>query len=143
MFHKNRINATLFQVSVIGVIFLLGWLSDYEWGMIPAAASILLLFTMFIMLVSAFYSWFKGWTSLVLLTLVVVLNFSSTQSTSVYKNQAYGIDYDKKPTEYNGNEISLQQLDIIAIQRDILLGMQRLENWKEQTGESKPLAVFF
>ena len=108
-----------------------------------AAASLLLLFTMFIMLVSAFYSWFKGWTSLVLLTLVVVLNFSSTQSTSVYKNQAYGIDYDKKPTEYNGNEISLQQHDIIAIQRDILLGMQRLENWKEQTGESKPLAVFF
>lgn len=108
-----------------------------------AAASLLLLFTMFIMLVSAFYSWFKGWTSLVLLTLVVVLNFLSTQSTSVYKNQAYGIDYDKKPTEYNGNEISLQQLDTIAIQRDILLGIQRLENWKEQTGESKPLAVFF
>jgi hypothetical protein len=142
VFQQNRINASLFQVSIIVVIFILGFLSNFDWIMIPSAASILLLFTMFIMLVSAFYSWFKGWTSLVLLTLIVALNLLSTQSTSVYKNQAYGLDYDRVPAQYSIDQISSMQLDSSQIRRDVNLGIERLENWKQQTGEEKPLAVF-
>ena len=54
---------------LIGVVsfFLVGALGSTSNFMIPAAASIFLFFTIVLMLISAFFSWFKGWTMTVLI----------------------------------------------------------------------------
>jgi len=142
VFEQNRINATFFQTSVIVAIFILGWLSNYDWMMIPAASSILLFFTMLIMLVSAFYSWFKGWTSIILIGILLLFNVLSSKTLSIYNNQAYGLNYDAPKADYSLNAINALQIDSTAVDSDIKKGIVRLENWKRKTGEAKPIAVF-
>lgn len=142
VFAQNRINASLFQVGVIALLFLLGWFSDTAWLMIPAAASILLFFTILIMLTSAFYSWFKGWTPLALFGALLLFNFVSTTETLQYKNQAYGVRYNSTHPAYTQEAIRLHQLDDDAYKQDILDGLKYLEHWKEKQHSKKPVAVF-
>ncbi|MEQ9186498.1 MAG: patatin-like phospholipase family protein [Cryomorphaceae bacterium] len=142
VFAQNRINASFFQVGVIALLFLLGWFSDTGWLMIPAAASILLFFTILIMLTSAFYSWFKGWTPLALFGALLLLNLVSTTKTLQYKNQAYGVSYDSTHPAYAQEAIRLHQLDDDAYKQDILDGLKYLEHWKENQQSKKPVAVF-
>jgi hypothetical protein len=142
VFAQNRINASVFQVGVIAVLFGLGWFSYTPWLMIPAAASVLLFFTILIMLTSALYSWFKGWTSLVLFALLVAINSLSTFRPFEYRNQAYGMNYESAPVVYNQEAIRLHQLDDEAYKSDVTQGLRYLEHWKEKQNESDPVAVF-
>lgn len=142
VFAQNRINASLFQASVLVALFIMGLYNDNKWLMIPAASSILLFFTMLIMLASAFYSWFKGWTSVVILALLVSLNFLSTKSPLVYKNQAYGLNYNVEKVEYSQANIATHQKNYQNLYLDVENGLEMLQNWKSKTGEEKPVAVF-
>lgn len=142
VFSQNRINASLFQVLVIVFLFGLGWFHEYDLIMIPAAASILLFFTMFIMLASAFYSWFRGWTNVVFLVLLFGFNYLTKQEQFAYENQAYGLNYDTAKVEYSHSNIAQLQENRTNLYLDVEHGMQMLENWKERTGEDKPIAVF-
>lgn len=142
VFYQNRINASLFQVVIILFLFVLGWFHEYEMLMIPAAASILLFFTMLIMLTSAFYSWFKGWTTVVFLVVLVSINFLTKQEQFAYENHAYGINYDTVKTPYNHASISEFQENMTNLYLDVENGLTMLQNWKERTGEEKPVAVF-
>lgn len=142
VFSQNRINASLFQLLIILALFVLGWFHETEWLMIPAAGSMLLFFTMFIMLASAFYSWFRGWTSLVFLLALVGLNFLSTTNPFIYKNQAYGLNYDTTRVSYTQQNIRDLQENRQNLYRDVDNGLNLLHNWKERTGQEKPVAVF-
>lgn len=142
VFAQNRINASLFQASVLVALFVMGLFNENEWLMIPAASSILLFFTMLVMLASAFYSWFKGWTSIVILILLISLNFLSTKSTFIYKNQAYGLDYEVENVAYTQANIAAHQSNYQNVYLDVEHGLAMLENWKERTCEKKPVAVF-
>src|SRR5690606_8110509 len=91
---------------------------------------------------SAFYSWFKGWTSVVLLIVLISMNFLSTKSSVVYKNQAYGLNYDTIRQDYTQATIRELQANNQNLYLDVENGLDLLENWKEKTGEEKPVAVF-
>lgn len=142
VFAQNRINASLFQVSILIILFTLGWFYDTEWLMIPAAASVLLFLTILIMITSAFYSWFKGWTSLVLVFLLLFINYISTLEPLQFSSQAYGLNYDTLQTPYTQDNIRIFQESDAAYKEDIKNGLKRLENWKKSLGQEKPLAVF-
>lgn len=142
VFSQNRINASLFQASVIFMMFIMGWFHETHWLMIPAAASILLFFTMFIMLASAFYSWFRGWASVIMLILLLVLNYLSRKDPFIYENQAYGLDYDTVRVAYTQENIRQLQENNQLLYLDVENGLKLLENWKERTGEKKPAAIF-
>ena len=142
VFAQNRINASLFQVGVISLLFLLGWFSDTSWLMIPASASILLFFTILIMLTSALYSWFKGWTSLALFAGVLLFNYLSSKEPLQYRNQAYGMSYDTIEPSYTQESIRLHQLDDDAYKDDIKNGLKYLEHWKERQSNKQPVAIF-
>ncbi|MEX2596459.1 MAG: patatin-like phospholipase family protein [Salibacteraceae bacterium] len=142
VFAQNRINASLFQAGIIVLIFVLGWFNDTEWLMIPAAASLLLFFTIFIMIASAFYSWFKGWTSLMMLLGVIILNFLSQREPFQYASQAYGLNYDTTKVAYTQANIRAYQENDLFYKEDIKNGMLHLENWKKKIKEDRPVAVF-
>jgi hypothetical protein len=142
VFSQNRINASVFQAIILISLFIIGWFNDVRWFTIPAAGSVLLFFTMLIMLASAFYSWFKGWTSLVLLSILIAMNFLSTKSSVIYRNQAYGLNYDTTQAEYSQSAIRRLQSNNQNLYLDVENGVDLLENWKAKTGEEKPVAVF-
>lgn len=142
VFSQNRINASMFQGTVIFALFIMGWFHETTWLMMPAAGSMLLFLTMFIMLASALYSWFRGWTSLIFLAALIGLDFLSSTSPFIYKNQAYGLNYDTTKVEYTQENIRGLQENRQNLYLDVENGLTLLQNWKERTGEEKPVAVF-
>lgn len=99
---QNHINAGLFEIVAIASFFLVGALGSTSKFMIPAAASIFLFFTIVLMLISAFFSWLKGWTMTLIIGLLIVINILSTNFDFLsVKSQAFGINYTNESCVYS------------------------------------------
>lgn len=141
VFSQNHINASIFELFTVASFFLLGLLRNVEWFVVPAGASIFLLFSITLMLISAFYSWFKAWTYTVLILFFLLLNFLSTRvDLLAFKNFAYGLDYSKNIdiTEQNIRKIHNNYLQNQQDKSDYIA---LLNNWKKRTGEEKPKLI--
>lgn len=132
VFAQNHINASIFEIFLIISFFVLGVFRDVDWMNIPAAASILLLFTLFLLIFSALYSWFKGWTLTILLGGFLLLNFFSNYTDAFkFRNYAYGIDYSRK-VEYSWQSINRLSTNKFFYDSSYNHGLVILENWKEK-----------
>lgn len=99
---QNHINASFFEIAAIVSFFLVGVLGTTSNFMIPAAASIFLFFTIVLMLISALFSWLKGWTMTLIIGLLILLNaFSVNFDFLSVKSQALGIDYKNESCAYS------------------------------------------
>ena len=141
VFRQNRINASFFQLFVLSALFTLGWIEN-KWMMILTAASFMLFFTILIMLTSAVYSWFRGWTAVVIMCILVGLTFLTRIEKSFYQTQAYGLNYSTEKVLYTQENIRTQQENDQTVYLDVEHGLTYLQNWKAKTGEEKPVAVF-
>ncbi|MBK9075795.1 MAG: hypothetical protein IPL77_12625 [Flavobacteriales bacterium] len=98
---------------------------------IPTGASAFLLFTMLLMVLSALYSWLKGWTLSVVIGLVVGLNLLSYRTESfLYDNQAYGLDYQAPPARYDRPALAALAYDTVraALDKQAMEGV--LDRWR-------------
>lgn len=130
VFAQNHINASIFEFFLIISFFTLGIFRDVDWMNVPAASSILLLFTLFLLIFSALYSWFKGWTLTLLLGGFLLLNFISNYTDSFkFRNYAYGIDYTKK-VDYSWQSLNKICSDKVYYDSSYNHGLAMLENWK-------------
>jgi hypothetical protein len=132
VFKQNHFNAKFFEVGIIGSFIFLGVFQNYQVAVIPAAASILLAFTIFIMVVSFLYSWFRGWTMLILIFLIFIMNYVSTSNYFTFfdtKNYVYGLDYSEK-VDYSLANIKDIQFDEDNLQADIEHHIKILNHWK-------------
>ncbi len=146
VFAQNHINAAIFEILLIVSFVLMGSLREFKILLIPAGASFLLLFTMLIMIISAAYNWFKGWTTSVLLLLALIINVASSRDSFLgIENKAYGINYEMEPVDYK------QYLDSGLPTPDEMLKdeayvEQMLNNWKAKNvakyGLEKPPMIF-
>lgn len=145
VFKQNHFNAKFFEVSLIGAFIFLGVFQNYSVVVIPAAASVMLVFTLFLMFVSFLYSWFRGWTFFVLLLIFVSLNLVLT-NTSFFniKNYAYGLDYSKK-VDYSLSNIKSIQFNEADLAHDLKHHIGILNNWHQKAkiiqGTDKPKLV--
>jgi len=112
----------------------LGAFSDSPAFEIPAGASAFLLFTMLLMLFSALNSWFKGWTTTVLLGVLLGLNVLSTfHEGFLYDNAATGLDYQAPPASYDRATITGMATDTAAARRDAQNMVAILDRWRTRT----------
>ncbi len=143
VFKQNHVNAALIEVIVFGLLIMMGLFKDYAVFQIPAGASIFLIFSMLIMISSAFRFWLKTWTTSVLILLIILFNFLSRFGIFYSQNKAYGLDYHKQKVNY-----SLTTIDSLSKTSDIkgdyqnMLGV--LEKWKSKFPDTahKPKLVF-
>jgi hypothetical protein len=138
VFRQNHVNASLFQLTLVGSFLILGAFREFYILIIPAGASVILLFTILLMLSSAIRSWTKGWTFVIILATLFGLNQLTKNDTLYFDSKAYGMSY-KEEVDY------LKSFQFPAkedVQADLKLTIKRLENWKLQTGKEKPKAVF-
>lgn len=144
VFAQNHINASIFEFFLIITFFVLGIFRDVEWMNVPAAASILLLFTLFLLIFSALYSWFKGWTLTLLLGGFLLLNFFSNYTdTFKFRNYAYGIDYSHS-VDYSWSALNRLCANKSYYDSSYSHGLVMLENWKaknEQILGHKPKLI--
>ncbi|MFB6257963.1 MAG: patatin-like phospholipase family protein [Flavobacteriales bacterium] len=146
VFAQNHLNASLFELIVIASFILLGSFREIAFFMVPAGASIFLLFTMILMIASAIHSWVKGWSLSLILGLFLLFNFLST-STEWFRveTRAYGMNYQKAPVPYSADSLKKWRKDTSRILEDRLRTLKMLENWKEKrerAGDSLPKMVF-
>jgi hypothetical protein len=143
VFKQNHINAAVIEIIVFVIFFLLGLFRDYPFFQIPAGASVLLLFTMFIMISGVLRFWLKAWANTAFVALFILLNFLSQYEIFNQRNRAYGIAYNKSIPNYDLASIEKQN-SFDQIQKDKHNTIFTLENWKNKwknKGVEKPKMV--
>lgn len=129
---RNHIHAALIELFVFVLIILLGLFREYAYFRIPAGASIFLLFSMLMMLTSAYRFWLRGWSMTVAVSIFLILNVLSTNDYFSRRNQAYGINYQNSPVPFN-NESIRKSCSSKNYQDDVSSSLKILENWKNKS----------
>jgi hypothetical protein len=142
VFVQNYTNATLFEVSLIITFIILGLFRDSEFFQVPAASSIMILITVLLMLISAFFSWFKRWTYVIIVLILFGMNSMSKSSYLFqFQSNAFGMSYaeeDLKP--YSPEAINnLIGPDVCA--EDKAEYLKILTAWKSKQSAEKPKLV--
>ncbi|MFN8236034.1 MAG: hypothetical protein U0X89_07880 [Bacteroidia bacterium] len=143
VFRQNHINAAVLEMIIFLLFILLGLFRDYSVFRIPAGGSILLLFTMIIMIGGVFRYWLRGWAYTALVGLFILINFLSGLEVFNFKNKAYGLDYDGAQPEYSIPKME-EILSHYRLQKDYETGLVSLNNWKKKwndAGVEKPKLV--
>ena len=130
---QNHINGSIFSVVLLITFIAMGAFSDVPLFSIPAGASVFLLFTMLLMLMSALHSWMKGWTLTAVLGLVLALHLLSLRTESfLYDAQAFGLDYSAPPARYDRATIAGLARDQAAAEADRRRHQGVLDTWAER-----------
>ncbi|MBL3657464.1 patatin-like phospholipase family protein [Fulvivirga sp. 2943] len=129
VFDQNHFNLVIIELFILLILLVMGIFRDYEIFQLPAAASFTLLLTIFIMFAGAFSYWFGSWSGSVALILLLAVNFMVKEGIFNKKYEAYGINYNTKPSPYNLNEID-KLTSAELVNADKQSGREILENWK-------------
>lgn len=147
VFRQNHKAAAYFEIIAVLSLLNLGLLREYPAFEIPAGASIFLLFTMFLMLTSALHTWFRGWSTAMIILIIVATNFLYRSDLINSDNRAFGLNYKTEKAEFSYN--ALKKYDAAKELRsgDIALTTEILERWKEKNMKGrdstyKPKIVF-
>ncbi len=127
---QNHINGSIFSIVLVVTFIALGAFSDVPLFSIPAGASVFMLFTIVLMLLSALYSWLKGWTIALLIGLVLGLNLMSLKTDAFLSDaQAFGLDYSGPKATYDRKTIHALACDTAAAQKDADRFRHTLDAW--------------
>jgi hypothetical protein len=135
IFRQNHQTGAVFEVVAIISLLLLGVFRDNPVLMVPAAASVFLLFTIFTMLVSAIHNWLRGWTTIGVLGILLVINYFSSTHWQWFAAKAYGLNYNTAPAIYSFDEFNKLNNDRTLQQHDKnhMLGILNL--WKDKNSD--------
>lgn len=101
IFHQQHRNALYYVVLILTFIIIRGMIKDQPQLILPAGASLLLLFTLILLITSLLYIVFGRWTFMVVLALLFVGDFASPFTINSYNNNAYGLNYSNKMAAVN------------------------------------------
>ena len=143
VFSQNHTNASFFEVALIISFFSIGFFKDNEFFQVPASVSIMMLFTIIIMIISAFFSWFKYWTYPVIIGIFILLNYLSKETESFkFQSHAFGLSYERESLEpYTPQAIRNLGVSADLMAKDKADFIQTLDNWKVKTNEPKPKLI--
>ncbi|MCX6183442.1 MAG: hypothetical protein NT150_16150 [Bacteroidetes bacterium] len=147
VFDQNHLNAALFEILVFLSIIGLSFLSDIRYFIIPAGASLILLFTLFLMLDSAIHSWFRGWATAVLLGLFLLFNYLSQFDFFDSNNKAYGLNYTTTKANFSKHTLA-SNINSEIYMEDFKHTISILDNWRKKNNKNsmargqKPKLVF-
>lgn len=142
VFDQNHFNLVIIELFIFGLVLVLGVLKDYPAFQLPAAASLMIFMTIFVMLAGAFSYWFGNWSATAAIVLFLFLNYLVGENFFTKRYEAFGLDYIRQPAEYSVK--SLKQLnDTAFIRQDKQRTFPMLENWRKKfPSETKPKMVF-
>lgn len=119
VFYQNHVNASLFEAIIVLVFFVIGVFQHNDFFVIPAAASVCLVFTVILMAISIVMSRLKGWTLTFFIVLFLIINWASANWDILNQaNYAYGLNYENEPVAYNLHTIDSLNNDLVRVNRD-------------------------
>lgn len=142
VFAQNHTNASIFEIVLIISFFSIGFFRDYDLFRIPAAASVMMLLTIVLMIVSAFFSWFKRWTYVIFLVILFGMNqLSKSGAIFQFQSAAFGLSYHAKDKIEFSPLIAQNLVTLKDAEKDKLEYLRLLENWKARQYSHKPKLV--
>lgn len=129
VFDQNHFNSVVIESLIIGVILILRFFMDIPYFQIPAAASAILLVTIFIMIAGAISYWFRGWGVAVALGSFVLFNVLMKQGLLNATFEAAGIDYNGELVDYSIDAIE-QHASPPIVKHDKEHTLKLLQNWR-------------
>lgn len=143
VFAQNHTNASYFELALLISFVTIGFFKDYEVFQVPASVSIMLLLTMIVMIVSAFFSWFKRWTyPIFILIFFVINNLSKNTDLFSFQSFAFGLSY----AEADMRSFDVQSLndfgfDAEQAAKDKDHYLDLMTNWKSKQDDEKPKLI--
>lgn len=141
VFYQNHVNTSIFELVILVSFIVFGIFGDNQYLVIPAGASIFLLMSIILMLISAVYSWFRSWTYLILASLVLLLHsLSKNPNFEQYTYPAFGLNYEVDVNQ-DPEQIFKEHGDPKRIQNETQAYLKILSRWKEKQFKKKPKLV--
>jgi len=137
---QHHFMASIYFLLLIGITILLSFVGDETIFQIPAAATVFLIFSLYLMVIGAFYSRLKTWTVTVSIVVLISLNFLSGLDQFRTLNYAYGMDYSVEPAPYTYPHLDKITSDSIA-ELDREQEREVLERWLIKQKGPKPKLV--
>ena len=137
---KHHRNAAFFILALFLVIIGFGFLREQPWANIPAAGSIYLLFTLYLMFTAVLHSWFKSWYAFGIALVFIAIQFLSQFALFEKVNHAFGLDYNADPIPYRFEQLERLTSDSIYTY-DRNQELRTLRAWRRSTQERKPKLV--
>ncbi|MCE7053301.1 patatin-like phospholipase family protein [Algoriphagus sp. AGSA1] len=141
VFDQNHLNLFIIQIFLILFVLFLGLFKENPYLQLPAAMSSTLLLAILIMLVGAASFWLRRWSTFVVFSFLILLNYFSNFNFLNRPHEAFGLDYSLPPVNYSLARMdSLLTPELVKKDRDNVLEI--LDNWKAKfPDESKPKLV--
>lgn len=142
VFRQNHLNAAIVEIIVFALFIIMGLFKEFSLFKIPAASSVMLIFSLLIMLSSAFRFWLKAWSTSVFILIILVINLLSGFGIFYSENRAYGLNYEGEKAPYHLEALkSLDNPEEVKADYDSTIRI--LERWRSKfTGPEKPKMVF-
>ncbi|CAN5535553.1 hypothetical protein BH11BAC1_BH11BAC1_06380 [soil metagenome] len=139
IFKQNHLNAAVIEIIVFVSFIILGLFKDYTFFQIPAGASVILIFAMFIMISSAFRFWIRTWSTIAFFMLILLVNYISRSGFFYPENKAYGMQYDTK-ADYSIHSLNALTSDAL-MKHDMEENIVLLEKWKSKFHDKPKLIL--
>ncbi|MBX2930860.1 MAG: hypothetical protein KF781_02805 [Chitinophagaceae bacterium] len=140
IFKQHHIASIIAFFIAFIVLIGLGFSSDMRLFQIPAAASITIFFALLVAVGGAFSLFLKTWSIPVLILVYIFFNFLYQKNVIDPRNKAYGINYENKKERPDYNKDAIYALASKEnIDKDKAAFLQRLEAWKSNQVEEKPI----
>jgi len=136
-----------FVIEFISLVSLLsfGFLMDNPIFRIPAAAGVLLFFTVVMVLASALTYWFRGWRVVALVLIVLGLNMASKHDMFSYRHRLFGLDYNMPKAKFDLDFLQQSSSESL-LKKDISQTTSILNRWHKKVrtkyGNNKPPIIF-
>lgn len=137
--HHERL--LVVQILLIAMIAILGFLDHDPRFQIPAGASVLLVFSLMLMLTGAGSFWFRRMGILIVVLGLGSLYFYDKLDFLHHKHYAFGMDYRPAPAAYSIDQLRTLTHET-AREADHKATLELLNNWKNNHPSDRPIAVF-
>jgi hypothetical protein len=144
VFKQNHLNAAVFEVVLIILFLSLGFFGESPYLKIPAGASVVLFFTILLMLAGVIRFWLKAWGTFAMIGLLLLINFLSQFDYFSPRTFAYGIDNSKPESIIYSNENLTNNNNNQHLKKSLDNTQAILLNWKNywsSKGVAKPKLI--
>jgi hypothetical protein len=139
IFERNHVAAFLAIIFAFFLLMNYGYFLDMRVFQLPAAASILLFFSILISATGAFVYWLRGWSIIFIIMIGILISVLVDREVIDMRNKAFGLNYQQSSQwpEYSLDHL-LSLSDQESRTRDSLQMIGVLNRWKEKQAADKP-----
>ena len=140
---RHHFSGIISIVLAFAFLIVVGFFMDDRIFQVPAAASILIFFSVMTAVIGALSYFLQSWSLPIFIVLLFFIDILYKNEIIDTRNKAYGLNYINKKERPAYNKKALQDLCLPAdITADKANMTAILESWKKKQNEEKPVIVF-